>query len=375
MTTLETQHNALPLMAPAQARKHIIVNEALSAIDRRLHIRLMSVTIVHPPLVPSIGDRYGIPENATEDWSGQSGSIAEWSGHAWKFTRPDLGWIAHVSDADGVCVMTQNGWEALKRTVDTVPRLGIGAQANPHDRLSVRSPSVYFGPGTEAGDSGSVDLSMNRDDPSNNVRLLFKTADTASAEFGLVGDNTLRLKTFDNGLARTPLSIDTATGNVGIGADAANEFKLDVSAERDGADGVVISNMSTDPAASSNIRLNANGGFYFRFQLYGAGALYAITNTSMLMGTRTADSLFLRTDDENRVIIDGDGRVAIGDIQATTDLTVSGGIRPVPSTIAALPAAESEGAGTLRSVGSGASFQLLVSDGSDWRDVPLGAAI
>ena len=45
----ETANLGLPLLQPAQAQKHVTVNEALVRLDAALHLSLLSISTATPP--------------------------------------------------------------------------------------------------------------------------------------------------------------------------------------------------------------------------------------------------------------------------------------------------------------------------------------
>ena len=57
----ETTHLGLPLVQPAQAQKHVTVNEALAKLDGLTQLILSSVTILTPPTSASDGQSYFVP--------------------------------------------------------------------------------------------------------------------------------------------------------------------------------------------------------------------------------------------------------------------------------------------------------------------------
>jgi hypothetical protein len=63
MTT--TPHLALPLIAAAQAQKHVTHNEALFAVDALLHCAVKDKDLAAPPASPAEGDRYIVAGAAT----------------------------------------------------------------------------------------------------------------------------------------------------------------------------------------------------------------------------------------------------------------------------------------------------------------------
>lgn len=108
----DTANLTLPLVAPAQAQKHVTVNEALVRLDALAQLSLASISTVDPPVSPAEGVAYAIPAGATGDWAGQEGQIAIWSNGGWIFVEPRPGWRAFVQDRGSVAISDGAGWQA-----------------------------------------------------------------------------------------------------------------------------------------------------------------------------------------------------------------------------------------------------------------------
>jgi hypothetical protein len=70
----DTANLALPLVQPAQAQKHVTVNEALARIDGLAQLTLQSVSETVPPVSPAEGTAYGVPSGAVECLGGAGGA-------------------------------------------------------------------------------------------------------------------------------------------------------------------------------------------------------------------------------------------------------------------------------------------------------------
>lgn len=106
----ETLRGSLPLLAAAQAQKHVTHNEALLRLDALLHPVVISRDIADPPAA-SEGDLYLIAASATGDWSGRSGDLAEWRNGVWEFYAPFEGLAVHVA-ADNLLLRHLSGaWQ------------------------------------------------------------------------------------------------------------------------------------------------------------------------------------------------------------------------------------------------------------------------
>src|SRR3954454_11831150 len=80
-----TPNLALPLIAAAQAQKHVTHNEALLAIDALVHCAVKDKHLAAPPAAPAEGDRYIVAASPTGAWSGKAGMIAAWQDGVWRF--------------------------------------------------------------------------------------------------------------------------------------------------------------------------------------------------------------------------------------------------------------------------------------------------
>lgn len=107
----ETPNLSLPLVAAAQAQKHVTVNEALLLLDALASLRLESVLETAPPGSPADGDRYAVPAGASGAWSGHAGEIAVRIGGGWVFRAPTLGQVGYVADEARLAVFRPGlGW-------------------------------------------------------------------------------------------------------------------------------------------------------------------------------------------------------------------------------------------------------------------------
>src|SRR6185437_8603331 len=98
MTTTATPRAALPLLAAAQAQKHVTHNDALLQLDALLFARFLSRNVSTPPATPADGDTYLVKATASGAWTGQNGQIAYASGGVWRFTASFTGLTAYVVD-------------------------------------------------------------------------------------------------------------------------------------------------------------------------------------------------------------------------------------------------------------------------------------
>ncbi len=106
----ETLQLALPLVQPAQAQKHVTVNEALVRLDGLTHLTLQSVDTGTPPGSAQDGETYGVPLGATGDWAGHAGEVAIWSNGGWVYVQPRTGWRGWILDHHAAALFDGADW-------------------------------------------------------------------------------------------------------------------------------------------------------------------------------------------------------------------------------------------------------------------------
>ncbi len=105
----DTPQLQLPLLASAQAQKHVTVNEALIRLDALTQPVALSSTIEAPPLAAD-GDAYIVPEGATGEWAGHENSLAVYDNGGWLFLTPRRGWRVWIEDQNDYATYVSNRW-------------------------------------------------------------------------------------------------------------------------------------------------------------------------------------------------------------------------------------------------------------------------
>lgn len=108
----ETANFGLPLIAPAQAQKHVTVNDALARIDAGLQLVLQSRVVTTPPAPVVDGHVYAVPAGGVNAWAGQDGKLAVAANGGWVFAQPVRGWRAFVADESAWVMHDGAGWRA-----------------------------------------------------------------------------------------------------------------------------------------------------------------------------------------------------------------------------------------------------------------------
>lgn len=113
----ETTRLQMSLLQPAQAQKHVTVNEALMRLDGMVNMVLQSVSTATPPLAVLDGQCWGVPLAPSGAWVGQEGRIAIGSNGGWIFVSPTAGMKAFLSDRGMEAIHDGTAWSIGALTV------------------------------------------------------------------------------------------------------------------------------------------------------------------------------------------------------------------------------------------------------------------
>jgi hypothetical protein len=106
----DTTNLGLPLLAPAQAQKHVTVNEALARLDGLTQLRIASRGVMTPPNAAEDGETYAVPTGAGGDWAGKDGLLAIRSNGGWVYATPEAGWRGWIADEYRAALFDGAGW-------------------------------------------------------------------------------------------------------------------------------------------------------------------------------------------------------------------------------------------------------------------------
>jgi hypothetical protein len=196
MTTTSTPRAALPLLAAAQAQKHVTHNDALLQLDALLFARFLSRNLSTPPATPADGDTYLVKATATGAWTGQNGQIAYASGGVWRFTAPFTGLTAYVVDETKLVVFNGTSFVDYASTLalQNVPLLGVNATADTTNKVAVASSALLFN-----NIGNGVQIKLNKNAAADTASLLYQTSFSGRAEIGLTGDDNFHFKVSPDG--------------------------------------------------------------------------------------------------------------------------------------------------------------------------------
>jgi len=135
----KTTQLGLPLVQPAQAQKHVTVNEAFARLDALAQITLAGVGGSVAPANPAEGALHGVGVGANGEWSGEDGRLALFLNGGWLFVTPQVGWRGWRMDTgvsvgfdgidwvEGGGAFSANGAGFVHRSVEVDHAVGAGA--------------------------------------------------------------------------------------------------------------------------------------------------------------------------------------------------------------------------------------------------------
>ncbi|MTI16708.1 DUF2793 domain-containing protein [Rhodobacteraceae bacterium RKSG542] len=213
----------LPILASAQAQKHVTMNEALCALDALAHLAVKSRVSSSPPASPFEAERYLVPQTGAGSFAQQSNKIAVFLAGHWQFFDPQAGWLVWVKDEGTYLIYDGALWRELSSLSDLVSAselsegslqsLGVGAAPSPDQKLIVSSNNTAIT--HDPSGSGSALLRVNKAASGNEAGVALLSNWVTKALLGLLGDDGVSLKvSADGSTFREAMRIDGVTGAV-----------------------------------------------------------------------------------------------------------------------------------------------------------------
>lgn len=108
----ETANLSLPYLAPAQAQKHVTVNETFRKLDALVQLAVVSATTTAEPGSPNDGEVYILPSGKTgAAWGAMTtGALAYYVDGAWMQLTPREGFIAFAKDSNKLLIYDGAAW-------------------------------------------------------------------------------------------------------------------------------------------------------------------------------------------------------------------------------------------------------------------------
>ena len=232
-----TTHLDLPLLAAAQAQKHVTLNEALMRLDAVVQLSVRSRSIANPPASAGEGERWIVGATPAGAWAGRAGQVAFRLDGGWSFLEPRVGWLAWVEDEARLLDRAAAGFidAASGADLSNVARLGVGSTADAANPLTMQGPNALFtAKPTVAGGSGDLRVKLNKEAATNVVSFLWQSGWSGRAEMGLVGADDFTLKVSPDGAGWIEaIRIDRTTGRIAFPAGVSDIAGTARSVERD----------------------------------------------------------------------------------------------------------------------------------------------
>ena len=218
-----TPRLGLPWLMPAQARKHVTVNEALGRLDAITGAAVASRTLATQPSDPAEGDAYILPAGAAGSaWTDfYAHDLAYFQDGAWMRIAARTGLTAHVADEGALVMYDGTAWSAFTDAIATLANLqslGVGTAPNAANPFAAKlNAALWTARYDSEGGTGDLRYVMNKESAGDTLSVVFQSAYSGRAELGLAGSDDLSVKVSSDGAQWTEaLSIAKADGRVSV---------------------------------------------------------------------------------------------------------------------------------------------------------------
>ncbi|MEM9618736.1 MAG: DUF2793 domain-containing protein [Pseudomonadota bacterium] len=212
---------SLSYVMPAQAQKHVTVNESFRRLDALTQLAVLSRTVAAAPGAPAEGDAYILPASPTgSDWAGFSAdNIAVFQDGAWIEITSVTGLRAWIADESALAAFNGAGWVVTGGgAAETALQFGVNTSADATNRLSVKSDAILFSHDDVTPGNDDCLVKVNKAATADTGSFLFQSNFSGRAEFGLIGNDDFTMKvSADGAVWNNAIIIDKDNGFVGIG--------------------------------------------------------------------------------------------------------------------------------------------------------------
>lgn len=207
---------SLPILSPSQSQKHVTHNEALRILDAVTQLAVLSDTNDTPPTDADAGDRYLVPTNGQNEWSGQDGQVASYEQDTWVFYAPQRGWRIFVIDSGLLKAFDGTTWQAVGGSLlENLTGLGIGVDTASAPFSAKLNAALWTALYAADGGNGDLMQTLNKETPGDDAGFVLQTNFATRAILGLFGSDNLRLAvTADGTTFHDGLEIAAGTGMV-----------------------------------------------------------------------------------------------------------------------------------------------------------------
>lgn len=224
-----TPRLGLPWLMPAQARKHVTVNEALGRLDAITGAAVASRALAVQPSDPAEGDAYILPAGASGSaWAAFfEHDLVYFQDGAWARVGARAGLTAYVADEGALVMHDGAAWTAFSDAIATLSNLqslGVGAAPDAANPFTAKlNQALWTARPAAEGGTGDLRYTLNKEGEPETLSMLFQSGWSGRAEIGLTGSDDLSVKTSPDGSSwTTALKADRQTGAL----DLAGPFSI-----------------------------------------------------------------------------------------------------------------------------------------------------
>jgi len=219
---IETTANlGLDYLMPAQAQKHVTINESLRLLDGLVQTVVESRSVTAQPASPDDGVIFVLPSAASGDeWTlFDENSLAYFRDGEWVEIEPKAGWRCYIADETLFAIFDGSEWvdaTSLISQLHDLTQLGVGTTADASNPFSAKlNAALWTALYAAEGGDGDLRYVLNKEGPSDVLSLLFQSNWSGRAEFGLIGDDELQFKVSTDGTNWTEaLRVEGTTGSL-----------------------------------------------------------------------------------------------------------------------------------------------------------------
>lgn len=331
---------SLPYLMPAQAQKHVTVNEALRALDALVQTRVLSRAVNAEPSSPEAGDAYVLP--AGPDGSAWDGfaehDLVAFQDGAWARFPPRVGWRAYIADEDRLAVFDGTAWRTLDELIETLQNLsllGIGTTADAANPFSARlNAALWTALETGAGGTGDLRYTLNKEAAGNVLSLLFQSGWSGRAEMGLIGSENFAIKMSTDGASFIEALTVTGSGKVGINTASPTDV-LHIKNDGEIKTRIQVENDLSSTNGQAQIQARSDAANFFilshgsgiTLNRWGAGLagwneFLSFSGNGLALGSFGAQPMRLGTDSTTRLFLSGSGEIGVGTDTPTEALDI-----------------------------------------------------
>lgn len=278
----DTLHLGLPLIATAQAQKHVTHNEALHRLDALVMLAVVDRDLVAPPASPAEGDRYLVRAIGSGAFAGHDNAIAHYIDGGWEFYAPATGWLCWIADESVLVTWHAGAWQSVggggggggTGELQNLTLLGVGTTADATNPLAAKlNNSLWVAKSAAEGGSGDLRYKLSKESAAKTLSLLFQTAYSGRAELGLAGDDNLRIKVSADGTTwLDALVVDRTTGSVALPNTRPTSFR----------NRVINGNFAVNQrVVSGTVTLSANAYGHDRWKAGAGGCTYTFATSGL----------------------------------------------------------------------------------------------